>query len=70
MEVGEKESRTAAHGTSPRQEKKKKSSSSIGRCSMPQLADVSDDKRYHEGSIGDAMRKLQRASEELPQATS
>jgi hypothetical protein len=63
MEVGKKRA-TAAHGTSPGQGKKK--APVLEDAGMPQLADVSDDKRYHEGSIGDTMRELQRASEEVP----
>jgi hypothetical protein len=50
-----KKVRRLAHDASPRQEKKK--AVVLEDASMRQLADVSDDKRYHEGSIGDTMRK-------------
>lgn len=69
MEVGKKKSRRL-HTAPVQGRKRRKATVVLEDAGMPQLADVSDDKRYHDGSIGDTMRELQRASEELPQATS
>ena len=57
---------TAAHGTSKVQGRKRKKAAVLEGAGLPQLADVSDDKRYHEGSIGDAMRELQRSQRRAP----